>query len=84
MLDNLEINRLSKWSVTKLSFASVGLQVNTIGRVIHGDDAYFGSLALDINTVPSYDGEFDRDVSASVFEELLHFAQEIAVEGDIA
>jgi hypothetical protein len=40
-------------------------------------------LELDINTVPEFQGEFERGELSSIFQELVDFAVEIADRGDI-
>jgi hypothetical protein len=80
--DRLQINRLSTWTVLKMStmVASAGA-AGTSGRII--DERYACRVELDINTSPTYDGVFQPEATALVFEELEQMGLQILAEGDI-
>lgn len=80
--DRLRINRLSTWTVLKMStmVASAGA-AGRPGRII--EERYACRVELDINTAPTYDGVFQSEAAALVFEELEQMGLQILAEGDI-
>ena len=78
---DLIINRLTKWSVAKL--AQVAVLPN--GQLVPLSDTtrYFCCLELDINTSEDRTEMLPDDQLAAIFQELIDFGREIAVEGDI-
>lgn len=78
---DLEINRLSKWSVAEMrilaqAFSAPGVEA----RLLHPMSAC--RAELDINTAPEYRRGFASPVSAEIFEELVALAREILETGD--
>jgi hypothetical protein len=48
-----------------------------------GPRHYACRLELDINTVPEFQGQFERERLAPIFQELVDFAVEISNHGDV-
>lgn len=80
----LHINRLSKWAALSLRQAvlRIGMSEELV-RKAYGDEFNAVHVELDINTAPDFEGELPRDKLATILEELVDFAKEIASEGDI-
>lgn len=77
---DLEINRLSKWSVvtlvqTEISMPQLSSYVAT--------STIYGRVELDLNTAVNFEGEFDGKKSRLVLTELSELAEELLREGDI-
>src|SRR5689334_11288738 len=68
-IQNLSINRLSKWSVIRLQ-PVIGLS-NSPGVLHQLEDVYASSLELDVNTTPDYEGEFNSDQLRTICNELI-------------
>ena len=84
VVDELEINRLSRWSINLYKSARFSLGADLSSQaIIAGDATFYAAVTMDINTVVDYGGDFDKDKSNTIFRELLELAQEIAVEGDV-
>lgn len=78
----LKINRLSKWAATR--FVTATFSTTNPARISHHQGPLFVSLALDINTAPDFQGEFEQGQSQqAVFSELVRLGCEIASQGDI-
>lgn len=78
IISDLTINRLMKWSVIEIKRMS--LQVprqsdKSLGQYIQ--------LELDINSANTYPKEISKDKSIDLFNELVDYASEIAVVGDV-
>ena len=82
-LPGLNINRLSKWSVTTFApmgfFAGPATGIVSVPEVPH----YACRLELDINTVPGEEEELDREQLQPIFRDLVSLGQEVVREGDI-
>ena len=79
VIENLWVNRLSKWSTQQVE----SLTVSSDGSVVRGEATSACRLELDINSVPSAES-LPPDRLPRLFEELVALASEIALEGDIA
>jgi hypothetical protein len=77
---NLEINRLSKWTVIK---SNIGLQQGEVAFDLPGLEKHAVRLELDINTAPESQSDLGHDKIVLVFNELIELGVEIAEEGDI-
>lgn len=83
-IPNLEINRLSKWSVHKL--LTTGAQfvlTEPEVRILPGPVYHACRLQLDINTVKEFEGELPKSTLGRLFAELVSLAKEIVAEGDV-
>ena len=86
-LENMEINRISTWMTANVvrayvevpSEAQGGTQVTQVEP-----SSTVCRLELDINSIPEYGSEIEKEKLPDLFEELLVIANEIATEGDIA
>jgi hypothetical protein len=77
-IDNLQINRLSRWSVTLMRL----ITVNTIKHhQTSGPDSYFLRLELDINTSALFEGLLPREKVSMILSDLLEGAKEIRDKG---
>jgi hypothetical protein len=83
LVSDLEINRLSKWSVVKQGLARVDLLPEARVSLFPSSDTFSCRLELDINTSADYKSDLPADKLTSVFLELVDLAKEIAVRGDI-
>ena len=79
VIDDLWVNRLSKWSIQRVE----SLTVSSDGTVVRGMGASACRVELDINSVPSAES-LPADRLPRFFEELVVLAGEIALDGDIA
>ena len=79
----LKINRLSKWAM--VNFMTMRFSSSPELMLYHPSTATtsFVQLELDINTVPDFQGELEREQLPSVFSELVQLGCEIASQGDI-
>ncbi len=84
-VDQLSINRLSKWSVMK--FGRLHLQLNSADKTIQPIIPYGLSSAcrveLDINTSQEFSDNLPKDRLSELFDELVNMADEISLKGDI-
>jgi len=84
-ISNLQINRLSRWSVARLSGMVVqvtsGEPTARIFESSEGLDAC--RVELDINTAPNSDCAIPKENLAALVKELLGLGVEIATNGDI-
>ena len=83
LVSDLEINRLSKWSVVKQGLARVDLLPEARVSLFPSSDTFSCRLELDINTSADYKNDLPADKLINVFLELVGLAKEIAVRGDI-
>ena len=79
--EGLVINRLMKWSVSRLRV----LMTHSDGRAnfIQTSSESLVHLEIDINSVPEFEGEIEREEIPKLFEELVELGSEIALKGDI-
>lgn len=85
-IQNLEINRVSNWSVGHIS--PVQIQLTSLGGAqVTGIPSMLSvnicRLECDINTKPDVVPELPRDLLVPVFDELMAFGKELAQNGDV-
>lgn len=85
-IEGLEINRLSTWSVVRISEMLIdippgGQQSPKFTPLIRSKNVC--RLELDINTAPEFPQELDKSVVSALFDELVELGSEIAAEGAI-
>jgi hypothetical protein len=80
-IEDLFLNRLSRWSVAKLR--SIHLQLPHGAKTLAAPELFACRLELDINTVPEFSGEFSANDFKSVTNELVELGTEIASTGDL-
>ena len=80
-LSGLAINRVMKWSLAQQMI----LITHSDGRTDFAPfmPKSYVHLEIDINTVPEYEGVFEKDYVPRIFSELVELGTEIAVKGDI-
>ena len=78
VIDDLELNRLSRWSTKRIRH----FVLDTEGNPLTGPEMLACCLELDINSVPSAQ-PLPHDDLPRLFQELLELADEIAHTGDI-
>jgi hypothetical protein len=83
-IEKLEINRLSSWSVAILEFKHFELTGDAQANLVSGEPSFTCHLELDINTSPTFSGNFTVEQSVNVFEELKELALEIIEKGDVS
>jgi hypothetical protein len=81
-IKGLTINRLSKWSVSSLSAVQISLGAEP-QVVATGSKNFACRVELDINTVPEFSSELQREQWVDIFQELVELTKEIAEAGDI-
>ncbi|MDE0610551.1 MAG: hypothetical protein OXH77_11675 [Anaerolineaceae bacterium] len=80
-IEGLIINRVMKWSLGQQQ-----IMVNhPDGRVEFAQTPpnSLVHLEVDINTIPEFEGEFQRNILPNIFEELVDLGAEIAEKGDV-
>lgn len=83
-IPGLRINRLSRWSVAKLSGIRVEVGGPGNSRILETPEGLSACrLELDINTQPEHVQQFAQDTHVLLVNELLRFGQEIANNGDV-
>jgi hypothetical protein len=80
-IENLRINRLSKWRVFRLR--QHFLTGHNIERVLPAQEVFACRLELDINTHQDFSGELPPEQLSEVFDELVNLGREIARDGDV-
>ena len=86
-VEGLKINRLSTWSAVQILDAVIDIPASghRPPKVTQlPNSRSLCRLELDINTIPEFVGEFDKDLVPQIFIELISIGNEIASEGDIA
>lgn len=81
-IQNLEINRLSRWSVMGMRIAHVNFASGDV-KPDPSNEKHAVHLELDINTSASFNGELPPDKVPKLFGELLNLGKEIVIKGDI-
>ncbi|MBW2060562.1 MAG: hypothetical protein JRI95_03245 [Deltaproteobacteria bacterium] len=84
--ENLQINRLSTWSVSSIWRQGLNVEFSNREPVTptHPRDTISACrLALDVNTSQEFSGELPKNVLSDLFDELVILAKEIADKGDI-
>jgi hypothetical protein len=82
-IPELEINRLSKWSVVKQGLARIDILPDVSMSLFPSSETFSCRLELDINTSADYKNDLPSDELTAVFHELIDLAREIASKGDI-
>jgi hypothetical protein len=83
-IQDLLINRLSKWSVSKMGIVQIEIVPSLPQSIFRPTSESFAChLELDINTAQDYQNELPRERLNDIFQELVEFGKEIAIEGDI-
>lgn len=86
-LENMEINRISTWMTANVVRAQIEIppEAQGVTQVTHvASESTVCRLELDINSVPEYGSEIEKEKLPDLFKELLVLGNEIATEGDIA
>src|SRR5262249_9107031 len=73
------INRLSRWAVEIVETRHL-----SPGQPLMASQEFRCNLELDINTSPDFQGELPQRKVREIFETLVDFGREIALEGDIS
>lgn len=82
-IENLQINRLSKWSVNAVQ--TIDLLGQALGPYYSPGPEYVAIRSeLDINTSLDFQGELAREQLVQIFQELVDLGREVAEQGDIA
>ena len=80
----LRINRLSRWSVAKLSGIRLEIGEPGMSRLMESPEGLSACrLELDINTQPERVEPFAQNVAEPLLNELLRFGREIVDHGDV-
>ncbi|MCI0464133.1 MAG: hypothetical protein L0Z62_44940 [Gemmataceae bacterium] len=82
-VEQLEINRLSKWLVARFTFVKVNFTGAQVRAHRAEDKGYQCRLELDINTPAERQEALPNAVYPGLFRELVGMACEIAKEGDV-
>lgn len=77
----LYINRLSTWSVYKVTLVASAASAPTAPSLV--DERFACAVELDINTVPTFTGTFASSDASAVISELERLAVEILAKGDV-
>ena len=81
---NLNINRLSKWSVSAIFWGKARFFKGLATADYHpGPHVFSCRLELDINTVVELESELKREDLPKLLQEFTELSKEIAHEGDI-
>jgi hypothetical protein len=81
---NIQINRLSKWSVGLLQRVLLSVTPTGVQQIMQEANATTViRLELDTNTAPSFVGNLPRERLSEILDELADLAVEIAIRGDI-
>ncbi|MEQ8673165.1 MAG: hypothetical protein RLP44_32070 [Aggregatilineales bacterium] len=84
-VNNIQLNRLSKWTVVALRNLNFILTNLTNPNIVREDVVgHAFRLELDINTVPDKNVLLNHSNLNSIFDELVDLAKEIAEKGDIS
>ena len=83
--EELDINRLSTWSVANITTIGVEISLSAQGapRATKLIDRSVCRLELDINTSPEFSEQMDGSIAAELFSELIALGNEIVFKGDI-
>ncbi len=83
-IEGVEINRLTKWSVSQLRAGLMDLSPGH-GQFMETAEPLFACrLELDINTAPEFKSSLKKSRFSKLFDELVELGMEIARNGDIA
>jgi len=81
-ITNLQINRLSSWSVASVEFKRFQV-TGEKADVIGGQPAFFCRVELDINSSADFSGLLSTEQSLLIFDELKRLGVEIIEKGDV-
>jgi len=79
IIKNLAINRLSKWSVLRLTTKMSTIQETS--SEYKYPDIFLVSLELDVNTAKEFSGKFEKKQTTALFGELLDLGKELCEKG---
>lgn len=82
-LPELQINRLTKWSVLKRGRLGFELSPSPQVTPFISSESFACRLELDINTSADYKDDLPLDKLTDVFNEMVDLTKEIALKGDI-
>lgn len=82
--EGLEINRLTKWSVSQLRAGIIDLSPEHGHFMETAEPLIVCRLELDINTAPEFKSGLKKMKLSKLFDELVELGMEIARNGDIA
>jgi hypothetical protein len=83
-ISELQINRLTKWSVLQRGLVGFELSPNApVATLVPSSETFACRLELDINTSADYKNDLPSDKLTAVFNELVDLTKEIALKGDI-
>ncbi|MCY3780054.1 MAG: hypothetical protein OXG78_07080 [Chloroflexi bacterium] len=83
VVNELHINRLSRWQVLTLERKGSTLDPADDGNLDLVETLFAARLELDINSSPDYGPPLNSDLLSSAFEELVDMGLEIARRGDV-
>ena len=84
-MEEMQINRLSTWSVVQMIETSVNISDEGAPRVARSPNPRdFCRLEMDINTMPEFDRELEKSIVPGIFDELVDIGNEIATKGDVS
>ena len=75
---NVVVNRLSTWSVVRM----LDVSLESDGRSLRPRSEFRRRTAIDVNTSPEFEAEFDPEAQSPLLMELFEAALEIARTGD--
>jgi hypothetical protein len=81
-ISNLQINRLSKWSVIK--WRTLNFSPTNISSYSESSSSLTCCIELDINTSPEYQEDLPKEKLPQIFRELVELGKEIVQEGDVS
>lgn len=82
-MKDLQVNRLSTWSVGTITFKAVSITGGQPPMVLPGEQVFVCRLELDVNTAAEFSSVFVQEQLPESFNELVHLATEIIEKGDI-
>lgn len=81
-IKDLQINRLSTWSLLRAEYRAVSLDSGAALQVVQGEPIFACRVELDVNTIAGFNGILIPDQSLIVFRELVDLARESVRDGD--
>lgn len=85
-IEGLKINRLSTWAAVQVIETRIHVSEDgqgTLDMKQLPNSRGLCRLEIDINTIPEFNQEFDKDIVLDIFNELVDIGNEIATEGDV-
>lgn len=84
-MEEMQVNRLSTWSVMQMIETSVNISDGGAPRVARPPNQRdFCRLELDINTIPESDRQLEKSIVPAIFDELVDTGNEITAKGDVS